>query len=72
MVTAGDWLAAHPEGPDRVAPGVETRDVDLPGAIAACTADADKAAPGSPDYARLQYQLGRAYFYDQQTERALP
>jgi alpha-beta hydrolase superfamily lysophospholipase len=71
-VTACDRLAAHPEDPDRVAPGVETRDVDLPGAIAACTADADKAAPGSPDYARLQYQLGRAWFYNKQTQRALP
>ena len=71
-VTACDRLVAHPEDPDRVAPGVETKDVDLPGAIAACTADADKAAPGSPDYARLQYQLGRAYFYDKQTQRSLP
>jgi len=71
-VTACDRLIAHPEDPDRVAPGVETRDVDLPGAIAACTADADKAAPGSPDYARLQYQLGRAWFYNKQTQRALP
>jgi TPR repeat protein len=71
-VTACDRLIAHPEDPDRVAPGVETRDVDLPGAIAACTADVDKTPPGSPDYARLQYQLGRAYFYDQQTQRALP
>lgn len=71
-MTACDRLIAHPEDPDRVAPGVETSAVDLPRAIAACTADTDKTAPGSPDYGRLQYQLGRAYFYDKQTERALP
>ena len=71
-VTACDRLIAHPEDPDRVAPGVETKDVDLPAAIAACTADLDKAAPASPDYPRLQYQLGRAWFYDKQTQRALP
>ena len=71
-VTACDRLASHPEDPDRVAPGVATKDVDLPKAIAACAADADKATPASPDYARLQYQLGRAWFYDQQTQKALP
>jgi hypothetical protein len=71
-VTACDRLASHPEDPDRVAPGVATKDVDLPRAIAACAADAAKATPASPDYARLQYQLGRAWFYDQQTQKALP
>ncbi len=71
-MTACDRLIAHPEDPDHVAPGVETSAVDLPRAIAACTADVARAAPDSPDYGRLQYQLGRAYFYDQQTERALP
>ncbi len=71
-VTACDRLAAHPEDPDRVAPGVATKNVDLPGAIAACAADAGKVPPASTDYARLQYQLGRAYFYDQQTQKALP
>ncbi len=71
-VTACDRLAAHPEDPDRVAPGVATKDVDLPTAIAACTVEAEKAAPASPDYARLHYQLGRVFFYDQQTQKALP
>lgn len=71
-VTSCDRLASHPEDPDRVAPGVATKDVNLRKAIAACTAAADQATPASPDYARLQYQLGRAYFYDQQTKKALP
>lgn len=71
-VTACDRLASHPEDPDRVAPGVGTKDVDLPKAIAACTAAADQAPASSPDYARLQYQLGRAYFYAQETRKALP
>lgn len=71
-VTECDRLAAHPEDPDRVAAGVETKDVDIPRAIAACDADVAKSAAGSPDYARLQYQLGRAYFYDKQTAKAVP
>ncbi|MDX2225029.1 MAG: hypothetical protein SFV21_19895, partial [Rhodospirillaceae bacterium] len=37
--TACDRLASHPEDPDRVAPPVETTDLDFATAIAACRAD---------------------------------
>lgn len=57
--TECDRLAAHPSDPDRVAPGVARRDIDLPRAIAACEA-AVRADPGNP---RLNYQLGRVLTY---------
>ncbi len=57
--TACDRLAAHPSDPDRVAPGVAQRDIDLPAAIAACEA-AVRADPSNP---RLNYQLGRVLAY---------
>jgi hypothetical protein len=58
-VTECDRLAAHPSDPDRVAPGVAQRSVDLPAAIAACQA-AVAADPANP---RLNYQLGRVLAY---------
>ncbi len=67
-----DRLTSHPEDPDRAVPGVDTKDVDLPRAIAACEAAAASLTKESPAYARIQYQLGRAYFYDQQTAKAVP
>jgi uncharacterized protein YhfF len=62
-----DRLAAHPEDPQRVAPGVERGQIDLPVAIAACerAADADPATP------RFRYQLARLLFYANQNERAV-
>ena len=38
-VTDCDRVAAHPDDPLRVARGVETREMDLPAAIAACRRD---------------------------------
>lgn len=57
--TECDRLAAHPNDPDKVAAGVEQSAMDIPAAIAACSA-AVKADPANP---RLNYQLARAYGY---------
>lgn len=59
VVTECDRLAAHPEDPDRVAPGVPQAQVDTARAIEACRA-AVAADPGNP---RLNYQLARALGY---------
>ncbi|MFN3592553.1 MAG: hypothetical protein ACK4TG_10240, partial [Thermaurantiacus sp.] len=67
-VTECDRLAAHPSDPDRVAPGVAQRDVDLPAAIAACQA-AVEADPGNP---RLNYQLGRVLAYAGRGQESRP
>ncbi len=64
--TECDRMASNPEDPDRVAPGVERRDVDLPKAIAVC--EAQLAADAGN--ARTRYQLARVLFYAGQTERA--
>lgn len=61
-----DRLAAHPEDPDRIVPGVPTSAVDQAAAIAACETDLD-ADPGN---ARLRYQLARVYFYNGRTADA--
>jgi hypothetical protein len=67
-VTDCDRLAAHPSDPDRVAPGVAQRDVDLPRAIAACEA-AVRTDPANP---RLNYQLGRVLAYAGQGMESRP
>ncbi|MBL8642802.1 MAG: hypothetical protein JNK21_02630 [Rhodospirillaceae bacterium] len=66
-ITTCDKLAAHPEDPDRIAPGVD-KVPDLKAAIAACEADVAK----DMNNRRLRYQLARVLFYDQQTEKSLP
>lgn len=63
-----DRLAAHPDDPFRLAPGVPTSVMDRPGAIRACRAELAKSA-GNP---RLAYQLGRALTYDGRVTEALP
>lgn len=65
-VTECDRLASNPEDPDRVAPGVERKDVDLQAAIAACEAEVAR----QPSNTRPRYQLARVLFYVGQTERA--
>ncbi|MBL8628674.1 MAG: hypothetical protein JNM81_03530 [Rhodospirillaceae bacterium] len=66
-ITECDRLTAHPEDPDRIAPGVD--DVkDLPAAIAVCEADVKKDGNNR----RLRYQLARVYFYSQKTDKAMP
>lgn len=62
-----DRLASHPEDPDRVAPGVERKNMDISAAISACDAE----VKAHPDIARARYQLARALFYDQQNDRAI-
>ncbi len=59
VVTECDRLAAHPEDPDRVAPGVPQAQVDTARAIAACQA----AVAADPKNPRLNYQLARALGY---------
>jgi len=65
-VHACDRLAAHPQDPDKVTPGVSTSDVDRPAAIAACRA----AVAEDPKTVRYTYQLARVLFYDGQAEEA--
>jgi uncharacterized protein len=66
-ITRCDLLAANPPDPDRVAPGVERHDVDLPAAIAAC----EQAVQEDPANVRVRYQLARVLSYAGQHERAL-
>ncbi|MCP5327077.1 MAG: hypothetical protein R3E75_05870 [Steroidobacteraceae bacterium] len=58
-VTECDRLASHPEDPNRVAPGRERSEIDLPKAIEACRA-AVQADPKNP---RLNYLFGRTLGY---------
>jgi TPR repeat protein len=64
--TECDRMASNPEDPDRVATGVERKDIDLPKAIAVC--ESELAADSTN--ARVRYQLARVLFYAGQTERA--
>lgn len=66
--TTCDRLAAHPDDPDRTAPGVPQDRLDAARAIAACTADLN-AAPGTP---RLTFQLARALLVAGRPESAVP
>ena len=58
-VTDCDRLASHPDDPDRVAPGREKPEIDLPKAIEVCRA-AVQADPKNP---RLNYLYGRVLGY---------
>jgi uncharacterized protein YhfF len=62
-----DRLAAHPEDPMRIAPGVEREKIDLPVAIAAC----ERVVAADPGNARARYQLARILFYANQNARAV-
>lgn len=64
--TECDRLASNPEDPDRAAPGVERKDIDLAKAIAVCEAE----IATDPASVRSRYQLARVLFYAGQTERA--
>ena len=61
-----DRLAAHPEDPDRGAPGVLQADMDVLAAVRAC-AIAVQAAPDEP---RLRYQYARALDFDDRLDEA--
>ena len=67
-ITRCDVLASHPLDPDRITDGVSSSNVFREEAIAACRA----AVTRDPENPRLNYQLGRVYFYDGQVEKALP
>lgn len=66
-VAACDRLAAHPEDPQRVTPGIPQSQIDFPLAIATC----EKAVTEQPENARSRYQLARVLFYSGQNERAV-
>src|SRR5687767_1859311 len=66
-ITECDRLAASPEDPDRVGPGVEREDVDLQAAIKAC----EKERALQPSQLRIRYQLARVLFYAGQNERGV-
>lgn len=65
--TECDRMTSNPEDPDRVAPGVERKDIDLAKAIEVC--EAQFAA--DPASVRNRYQLARVLFYAGQSERAV-
>jgi len=66
--TGCDLLAAHPDDPSKVAPGVSQSAMDKPAAIAAC----EVAVAADPENPRLRYQLGRAYGYSGLGEKSYP
>jgi tetratricopeptide (TPR) repeat protein len=68
--TACDLLAAHPDDPNRVAPGRERAEIaqDYAGAIAAC----ESAVARDPENPRLRYQLARVLGYSGQGKLAMP
>lgn len=65
--TECDRMTAHPDDPDRVATGVERKEIDLPKAIADCEAQ----LATDPANARIRYQLARVLFYAGHQERAV-
>lgn len=67
-LTECDRLVAHPLDPDRITTGVPSSDVKHPEGIAACLS----AVADDPDNARLNYQLARVYYYDDQVDKAMP
>lgn len=67
-VTRCDLLASHPDDPDRNAPGLESEQIDLPGAEAACR-EAVKHDPGS---GRAHYHLGRVLYYQGKAAESVP
>ncbi len=66
-VTDCDRLAAHPSDTQKLSPGVTQPQVDIPAAKQACHA-ALKASPGD---GRILYQLGRAYFYNDEKDKGI-
>lgn len=68
QVTDCDLLAAHPDDPRRIAPGVERQDIDLKAAEGACRS----AYTRRPDHAQTNYQLGRVLYYQGRVEESLP
>jgi len=67
VVTECDRLASHPEDPDIVAPGIPGSKVDVPKALAACTAAVER----DPTNLRQRYQLARVLAYSGDSRRAV-
>lgn len=68
LIDECDRAAAHPADPDRVAPGLEKKQINLPAAEAICR----KAHEAAPDHARTAYTLGRTIYYQDRRAEALP
>ena len=68
LIARCDALASHPSDPDRVTVGIETAEVDLNAAEAACRA----AHQAAPDHARTAYHLGRVIHYQKRYAEAVP
>ncbi len=67
-ITECDRLTAHPLDPDRITTGVSSSKVPHDEGIAACKA----AVEDDPTNPRLNYQLGRVYFYSGNADLAIP
>ncbi len=67
-ITRCDRYASHGRDPGHIAPPVSQKDMNKKKAIAACL----KALKKDPDNPRLNYQLGRAYGYSGEGEKAMP
>lgn len=68
VVTPCDRLAAHPDDPFKVSPGVSERQVVLADAIPAC----QEAVARDPNNPRLNYQLARVLGYSGRGLEAIP
>ncbi len=67
-ITRCDRYASHGRDPGHVAPPVSQKNMKKKKAIAACL----RALKKDPENPRLNYQLGRAYGYSGQGEKAMP
>ncbi|MCB1624248.1 MAG: hypothetical protein KDI32_06650, partial [Pseudomonadales bacterium] len=67
-VTKCDQLAGHPDDPNKVVPGMERPEMNLPAAIVACQNEL-KRDPNNP---RIQYQLARVLTYSGRVEEGMP
>jgi TPR repeat protein len=66
-ITDCDRIASHPSDPDKVLPGFERKDIDLPKAEAVC-----RAVIAQDDRrARAHYLLGRVLYYQKKTPAAI-
>ncbi len=67
-LNACDKVASHPSDPDKVLPGFERKDIDLPKAEAICRAELVR----EPNNARTIFHLGRVLYYQGKAKDALP
>lgn len=67
-ITDCDRVAAHPADPDKVLPGFDRSQIDLPKAIEICR----RVLAEQPESARTAFSLGRVLFYAKRTDESLP